>query len=303
MTGTTPAKYLYRTSDKRRGEMEGLPLLSVSIHRGVIPRSELTDAEPRADDLSNYKLVEAGDVVINRMSAYQGALGIARERGIASPEYIVLKPNDDVDSRYLTYLFKSTWFVSQMTSRLRGIGGTEQGNVRTPRINPEDLGGIAVPLPAYGHQTVVADYLDAETARIDALVEKKQRMLNLLDERFMALIDDVSQSLPLQCPIKRVAAIAYGLGQPPELADAGVPIIRATNIDRGAITTTDLVFAAHDDLPWDRCPPLREGEILVVRSGALTGDSAIVTPEWAGAAPGYDLRITPHSIDPAAFGV
>jgi len=51
-------------------------------------------------------------------------------------------------------------------------------------------------------------------------------------------------------------------------------------------------------VPWERCPPLAAGEILVVRSGAYTGDSAIVTDEWEGAAPGYDLRITPDRVDP-----
>ena len=43
-------------------------------------------------------------------------------------------------------------------------------------------------------------------------------------------------------------------------------------------------------MPLDRAPLLVEGEILVVRSGAYTGDSAIVTKEWVGSAPGYDLR-------------
>ena len=139
----------------------------------MVPRSTLTDNVPRADDLANYKIASCGDIVINRMSAYQGALGIALQDGTVSPEYIVLRPGPTVDGRFLTYLFKSSWFVSQMTLRLRGIGGTEQGNVRTPRINPEDLGRIPVAIPSKDEQQVIADYLDAETARIDALVERR----------------------------------------------------------------------------------------------------------------------------------
>ena len=95
--------------------------------------------------------------------------------------------------------------------------------------------------------------------------------------------------------LKRVAQIQYGLGQPPPLVDAGVPILRATNIERGRIVSKGLVFAAAHDLPIEQTPLLRAGEVLVVRSGAYTGDSALVTPEWAGASPGYDLRLTPHS--------
>lgn len=94
--------------------------------------------------------------------------------------------------------------------------------------------------------------------------------------------------------LKRAAAISYGLGQPPELSDTGVPILRATNIQRGEIRPQGLIYAAIEDLPLDRAPLLRAGEILVVRSGAYTGDSALVTEDWAGSAPGYDLRLTPY---------
>lgn len=94
-------------------------------------------------------------------------------------------------------------------------------------------------------------------------------------------------------PLKRRALVRYGLGQPPPLAHDGVPIIRATNIDRGRIKPEGMVRAHKQDLPLDRAPLLRSGEVLVVRSGAYTGDSALVTDEWAGSAPGYDLRLTP----------
>lgn len=99
-------------------------------------------------------------------------------------------------------------------------------------------------------------------------------------------------------PLKRVARIRYGLGQPPPTAEDGVPILRATNIKRGLISPTNLIRSRVEDLPLSRCPLLEEGEILVVRSGAYTGDSAIVTPEWAGSAPGYDLRVTSFGIAP-----
>lgn len=98
--------------------------------------------------------------------------------------------------------------------------------------------------------------------------------------------------------IKRLAHVTYGLGQPPPLSPDGVPIIRATNIHRGRITRDNLIFAAKADLPLDRAPLLKYGEVLVVRSGAYTGDSAMVTEEWVGAAPGYDLRVTPQRVEP-----
>ncbi|MFJ5801861.1 restriction endonuclease subunit S [Streptomyces decoyicus] len=98
-------------------------------------------------------------------------------------------------------------------------------------------------------------------------------------------------------PLKRLARIRYGLGQPPPAADVGVPILRATNINRGRISSANLMRSRLVDLPLDRAPLLVAGEILVVRSGAYTGDSARVPEEWAGSAPGYDLRVTPEFAD------
>jgi type I restriction enzyme S subunit len=99
--------------------------------------------------------------------------------------------------------------------------------------------------------------------------------------------------------LKHLARVGYGLSQPPPLSHAGIPILRATNIVRGKFTADGLIFAARETLPLDRAPLLREGEILVVRSGAYTGDSAMVTSTWAGSAPGYDLRVSPMSAHPA----
>lgn len=180
------AKYLYQVVDERAGAAT-LPLLAVSIHHGVVPRDSLTDDEPRADDLTNYKRCTAGDIVINRMRAFQGAIGIAPESGIVSPDYLVLRLFDGLDARFFHHLFRSRWFVGEMTARLRGIGGLDQGNVRTPRINVEDFGEIEVLVPAIAEQIQVASFLDAETERVNALIEKKQQLIDLLEERRTAI--------------------------------------------------------------------------------------------------------------------
>ena len=161
------AKYLYHVVDERAGALRP-PLLAVSIHHGVVPRSSLTEDEHRAEDLSAYKRCNEGDIVLNRMRAFQGAIGIAPSAGLVSPDYLVLRPRVVADAGFLHHLFRSWWFVSEMALRLRGIGSVEQGNVRTPRINAEDLGDIPVALPERREQRAIAVFLDRETARIDA---------------------------------------------------------------------------------------------------------------------------------------
>lgn len=187
-------RFLIREVDERRGDRD-LELMSVSMTRGVVPRSDLTDDEPRADDLSNYKVCRAGDLVVNRMSAYQGALGLAQQDGIVSPDYIVFRLWDEVAPRWLHHVMRSSWFVSEMAARIRGIGSIGTGNVRTPRVSAEEIGEIRIAVPDREHQQTIADYLDAETARIDALIAKKQRMIELLDEHRSELRREAVESL------------------------------------------------------------------------------------------------------------
>lgn len=93
--------------------------------------------------------------------------------------------------------------------------------------------------------------------------------------------------------IKALGSIRYGLGQPPRELENGLPIIRATNIFAGKISSNNLILVDPSDLPYERKPILKEGEIIVVRSGAYTGDSAIIPLEFEGAVSGYDMVFTP----------
>src|SRR6266487_4088305 len=113
-------KHYYSVVDERAGGRD-MTLLSVSARFGVVPRDTIAEGPSRAEDLSNYKVCQPGDIVLNRMSAYQGAVGRSPQIGIVIPDYMVLRPSSEVEGRYLHHLFRSQWFVGQMTSRLRGI--------------------------------------------------------------------------------------------------------------------------------------------------------------------------------------
>jgi type I restriction enzyme S subunit len=90
-------------------------------------------------------------------------------------------------------------------------------------------------------------------------------------------------------PLKRLASIRYGLGEPPpEVAD-GLPFIRATDVSSGRIAAGEMKKVDPKGVPWDRDPVLRKDDIIVVRSGAYTGDSAIVPLAYDGAIAGYDM--------------
>jgi type I restriction enzyme, S subunit len=94
--------------------------------------------------------------------------------------------------------------------------------------------------------------------------------------------------------LKRISWIRYGLGQPPAEAMQGLPLLRATNISSGRILGAGMMYVGPGDVPPSRDAILSPGEIIVVRSGAYTGDSAIVPEEYTGSVVGYDLVVTVH---------
>ncbi|MFC7458747.1 hypothetical protein ACFQS2_16270 [Brachybacterium sp. GCM10030267] len=166
-----------------------LPLMSVSQTHGVIRRSELTDKPHRADSLDIYKVCRQDDIVFNKMSIRSGAMGVAREDGLVTYHYEVMRPREWVDSRFIAYLMKSNWFTGELIKRERGIGAGGQGNVRTTEVPFSVLKTIDSYIPEAAEQRAISDYLDQETAQIDALVAKQEEFIGLLRERRSAVRD------------------------------------------------------------------------------------------------------------------
>jgi type I restriction enzyme S subunit len=187
-----------------------------------------------------------------------------------------------------------------------------------PHVSSDELKNLLFLLPPPEEQTRIATFLDQKTAQIDQAIAQKERLIELLKERRQILIHNaVTRGLnqnvrmkdsgvewigmvPEHWEVKRLkylGEIKYGLGQPPKESENGLPLIRATNIERGNIVENGLIFVDPSDIPWQRDPELKENDIIIVRSGAYTGDSAIIPPKYSGAIAGYDMVMTPISIN------
>jgi type I restriction enzyme S subunit len=187
--GGARLKSRLREIDVRAGSSwEKLPLLSVSIHHGVVPREEDPESANDSSDLSHYKIAKLGDIVLNRMRAFQGGLGVAPCEGLVSPDYAVLRPADGVDPAWLALVMRTPRFVGEMAMRLRGIGGTDSGAVRTPRISVADLGAILVSVPSAALQSAELQAVTTSTERIEKALMVAQRSVELARERRAALI-------------------------------------------------------------------------------------------------------------------
>lgn len=187
--GGVRLKHCLREIDVRAGDKSGaLPLLSVSIHKGVAPREQVEGESDDSVDLSHYKVARAGELVLNRMRAFQGGLGVAPCTGLVSPDYAVLSPEGRINADWLALVMRTPRFVGEMAMRLRGIGSTDSGAVRTPRISVADLGEIMVDVPLTSDQQKELRAVSTSVSRIEAALEVARQGAELGRERRTALI-------------------------------------------------------------------------------------------------------------------
>src|SRR5204862_5986625 len=101
--------WLFRECDER-GQPD-LPLLEVSINVGVVLREFSDDrVESTAADFNTYKVARKGDIVFNKMRMWQGAVGVAPEDGLVSPDYAVAAPTGPLSPDYASLLFRTDMF-------------------------------------------------------------------------------------------------------------------------------------------------------------------------------------------------
>ena len=292
-------------------EIEYIDISSVDSGGNILKREKLIfeNAPSRA-----RRVVQVGDTILATVRTYLRAITQIDYDSdlpqICSTGFAVLRPVN-IHDRYLFYWVRSDYFIDEIVSRSVGVS--------YPAISSSEVGNLHIPITPIEEQKAIATFLDQQTTRIDQLIEKKKRLLELLDEQRQAIITyavtkginpDVSLKdsgidwlgeVPVHwdvTKVKRVGSIKYGLCEPPEKMDGGLPFIRATDIFRGIINSEKIQYINPDAVPWTRNPELKAKDILVVRSGAYTGDSAIVPPEFEGAIAGYDMVFTCNQVIP-----
>lgn len=168
--------------EKRQG-YEDLTVLSVYREFGVIEKSSRDDnINKTPENLSKYQLVNPNDLVINKMKAWQGSMGIAPMRGITSPDYVVMRPIGEHDPRYMHHYLRAQpmpWVYRLISNGIR----TDQW-----RMEPEKFLGLPVYMPPIEEQRLIAERIDVELERIRGLISLTESSIDLLREKRAALI-------------------------------------------------------------------------------------------------------------------
>ncbi|KAB2847643.1 MAG: restriction endonuclease subunit S [Hyphomicrobiaceae bacterium] len=178
---TERARWLFLERDAR-SEAGDEELLTVSHLTGVTPRAEKNVNMFQAETNEGYKLCEPGDLVINTLWAWMGAMGIAPVRGIASPAYNVYEPGPRLTPAYIDALVRLPVFAQEVTRYSKGVWSSRL------RLYPEGFFEVYLPVPPLAEQHAIVEHIASETAKLDAVRAATERTVALLTERRAALI-------------------------------------------------------------------------------------------------------------------
>lgn len=297
--------------NERREKVSDKDFEPLSVTKnGILPQLETA---AKSDDGDNRKKVCAGDFVINSRSDRKGSSGMAVQDGSISLINTVIQPYEDITILFAHHLLRSVPFQEEYYRYGKGIVADLWST------NYSEMRNIMLAMPPLPEQQTISTFLDCETGKIDELVAEQERLIALLKEKRQAVISHaVTKGLNPEAAMKnsgiewlgavpegwevtsfkRIASIRYGIGEPPKYQEEGTPLIRATNVNAGLVTQEGMVFVNPDDIPEKRIIWLSAGDIIVVRSGAYTGDSAIIRSEHCPCIAGFDMVVHPNACLP-----
>lgn len=178
---TERSKWLFRERDERSvsGEEE---MLTVSHITGITPRSEKDVNMFEAESNEGCKVCHPGDLVINTLWAWMGAMGVSQHHGMVSPAYHAYKPGDRLVPGYVEALVRMPVFAEEAVRYSKGVWSSRM------RLYPEGFFEIHLPVPPLAEQHAIVERIATETAKLDRLRAVAERSMALLKERRAALI-------------------------------------------------------------------------------------------------------------------
>ena len=259
----------------------------------MIPEQVILTEWDQASENTFTKIFRAGDVLFGRRRAYLKKAAVAPFDGICSGDITVIAAKEDVLSpRLLPFIIQNDMLFDYAVKM--SAGGL------SPRVKWQNLKDFVVILPDLEKQEELAEILWSMEYTKRAYRNMIAQTDELVKSQFIELFGDPVTNTQNRKVVpfgSYMTSIKYGTSQPPIFTGNGkYKFIRATNIKAGRITEVDMLRI--DDSAaskLEKCK-LHGHEIIIVRSGANTGDTCVVTAEYANQYAGYDIIV---SLDPA----
>ncbi len=157
-------------------------LLSVYTEIGVRPRKDLEQKGNKASTTDGYWRVKKGDLIVNKLLAWMGAVGYSDYDGVTSPAYDILRPSRQLSPKFYHYTFRGKPAQQEFKRWSRGIMEMRL------RLYFDELGRISMPFPPPNEQENIVAYIEVMETKFDSLGQAASEQIRFLSERRSALI-------------------------------------------------------------------------------------------------------------------
>jgi len=300
-------KYISTVNDETLSETTDLDyeLLYVDIS-SVDPVSGIKYKEPMTFENAPSRArrkVRHGDVIISTVRTYLRAISpinFPEPNMIVSTGFAVIHPKESMESQFATHVLHAPYFVERVVANSVGVS--------YPAINASELITFYIALPPSSEQRAIAAFLNNETGRIDTLIEKKKRQIEVLQEKRAALIShavtkgldpDVKMKdsgvewlgeVPEDWKLKRIKQIAskIGSGKTPKggsevYSESGVTFLRSQNIHFDGLRLDDVVFIKESIDEEMFSTRVFSNDVLLNITGASLGRCSLVPDNFTPA--------------------
>lgn len=258
---------------------EGVAFIrSQNVHFDGLRLDDVVFIDPAIDAMMSSTRVKPDDILLNITGASLGRAAIAPATlGSANvnQHVCIIRPSSSVVPRFLLWCLQSRP-IQQRIIELQ-VGGNRDG------LNFEQVGDFAVPRPPQCRQQAIADYLDRENARIDALIAAKQHMLRRLAEREPAYVEQSVRRERWPTVSLRRLILRMEQGWSPQ-CDARLPegeewgVLKVGCVNGGRFKPDEVKALPADLAPRARYA-VRDGDLLMSRANTtdLVGSVAIAS--------------------------
>ena len=286
-------QYLVKKDENIGSLWSSTQLLSLT-QKGVIEK-DINDGKGKThSDYSTYQAIDKGDLVfcLFDIDETPRTVGLSTKKGMITSAYTAFKSKENINTQYVYYFFESLDDAKALKPYYKGLRKT---------VRPPEFLKIHVPFPPKEEQDVISKFLDSETSRIDNLIAKQEKLIELLEEQRKSIISHaVTKGLNPNAPMKDSGVewlgdvpehwmtpsskhlleipITDGPHETPNFVDDGVPFISAEAISKGKIDfdkKRGYITSELNAIYSKKYSP-KIDDIYMVKSGATTGKVAMV---------------------------
>lgn len=286
-------QYLIK-KDENIGDLWSSTQLLSLTQKGIIEKDINEGKGKTHSDYSTYQAIDIGDLVfcLFDIDETPRTVGLSTKKGMITSAYTAFKSKENINTQYVYYFFESLDDAKALKPYYKGLRKT---------VRPPEFLKIHVPFPPKVEQVAISQFLDTETARIDNLISKQEKLIELLEEQRKSIISHaVTKGLNPNAPMKDSGVewlgevpehwmtpsskhlleipITDGPHETPNFVDDGIPFISAEAISKGKIDfdkKRGYITPELNAIYSKKYSPKVE-DIYMVKSGATTGKVAMV---------------------------